>query len=80
MVVGIGVCLAAGIVLVEGGVDGNVQEIHLFGYTGLMGVGTFAHILIESVEDQEVGCAQTWLGWSWEGKAYSGSQGFCIGK
>jgi hypothetical protein len=33
-IVRIGVCLAAGIVPVEGGIDGNVQEIHLFGYRG----------------------------------------------
>ncbi len=79
-IVGIGVCLAAGIVPVEGGIDGNVQEIHLFGYRGLVGLGTFTHILEEIVEDKEVGGAQTWLRWCWEGKAHSGNRGFCIGR
>jgi hypothetical protein len=34
-VVCIVVCLATGVVAVEGGIDGNVQEIHLFGDGGL---------------------------------------------
>jgi hypothetical protein len=41
-VVCIGVCLAAGVVAVEGGIDGNVQEIHLFGDGGLVCLGTLA--------------------------------------
>ncbi len=40
-VVRIGVCLAAGIVSIEGGIDGNVQEIHLLGYGGTF---VFGHI------------------------------------
>ncbi len=76
--VGIGVYLATRVLFVVGGIDGNIQEIHLFGYGGLVGLGTFAHILKEIVEDKEVGCAKTWLGWSWGGKAQSGRRGFCI--
>ncbi len=51
------VCLATRIVSVEGGIDGNVQEIHLFGYGGLVCLGTFAQVLKEIVEDEEVGGA-----------------------
>ncbi len=80
MIVGVRVCLATGIVIVEGGIDGNVQEIHLFGYGGFVGLGTFAQILKEIVEDKEVGGVQTWFWWSWGGKAHSGSRGFCIGR
>jgi hypothetical protein len=67
-------------VFVEGGIRGNVREIHLFGYGGLVGLGTFAQILKEIVEDEQVEGAQTRFGWSWEGKGYIGSQDFCIGR
>ncbi len=39
-IVCIGVCLAARVVAVEGGVDCNVQENHLFGDGGLVCLGT----------------------------------------
>jgi hypothetical protein len=39
-VVCIRVCLATGVVAVEGRIDGNVQEIHLFGDGGLVCLGT----------------------------------------
>jgi hypothetical protein len=77
-VVRIGVCLAAGVVAVEGGIDGNVQKIHLFGDGGLVCLGTLSQVLKEIVEDKKVGGAQTQFGWCWEGKAHSGSRGFCI--
>ncbi len=77
-VVRIGVCLAAKLVAIEDGINGNVQEIHLFGYGGLVHLGTFAQVLKEIVEDKKVGGAQTWFRWCWEGKAHSGSRGFCI--
>jgi hypothetical protein len=73
-------CLAAGMVFVEGGTNGNMQEIHLVGYGGLVGLDTFAQVLKEIVEDKEFVHAQTWLRWSWEGKAHTGSRGFCIGR
>jgi hypothetical protein len=41
-VVRIGVCLATGVVAVEGGIDGKVQEIHLVGDRGLVCLGTLA--------------------------------------
>ncbi len=41
-IVCIGVCLAAGVVAIEGGIDGNIQEIHLFGDGGIMCLGTLA--------------------------------------
>jgi hypothetical protein len=41
-VVRIGVCLAAEVVAVEGGIDGNVRKIHLFGDGGLACLGTLA--------------------------------------
>jgi hypothetical protein len=59
-IVCIGVCLTTQIVFVEDGIHGNVQEIHLFGYGGLVSLGTFAQVLKEIVEDKEVGGAQTW--------------------
>ncbi len=77
-IVCIRVCLAAGIVSIEGGIDGNIQEIHLFGYGGLVHLCTFAQVLKEIIEDEEVGGANTWFRWCWEGKAHTGSQGFCI--
>jgi hypothetical protein len=77
-IVCIGVCLASGIVPVEGGINGNVQEIHLFGYGGLVCLGTFAQVLKEVIEDKEVGGTQTWFRWRWEGKAHTDSQDFCI--
>jgi hypothetical protein len=52
------------------------KEIHLFGYGGCLGLGTFAQILKEIFEDTEVGGAQTQFRWSWEGKVHSGSRGF----
>jgi hypothetical protein len=58
-VVRIGVCLAAGVVAIEGGVNGNVQEIHLFGDGGLVCLGTLAQVLKEIVEDKKVGGTQT---------------------
>ncbi len=61
-IVGIRVCLATGIVLAEGEIDGNEQEIDLFGYGGLVGWGTFAHILKKIVEVEVAGGAQTRLG------------------
>jgi hypothetical protein len=57
----IGVCLAARIVTVEGGIDGNKQEIHLFGGGGLVCLGTLAQPK-EIVEDKEVGGNQLDLG------------------
>jgi hypothetical protein len=72
------VCLAARIVLVEDGIDGNVHENHLFGYGGLVCLGTFAQVLKEIVEDEEVGVAQARFGWCWEGKVHTGSRGFRI--
>ncbi len=77
-IVRIGVCLATGIVSIEGGINGNIQVIHLFGYGGLVSFGTFAQVLKEIVENKEVGGAQTWFRWCWEGKTHAGSQGFCI--
>ncbi len=77
-VVRIGVCLTAGVVAVEGGIDGNVQEIHLFGDGGLVCLGTLAQVLKEIVEDKKVGGNQTRFGWCWVGKALSGGQGFCV--
>jgi hypothetical protein len=71
-------CLAAGIVSLEGGIDGNVQEIYLFGYGGLVHLGTFTKVLEEIVEDGEVEGAQAWFRWCWECKAHTGSQGFRI--
>ncbi len=41
-IVHIGVPLAAGVVAIEGGIDGNIQEIHLFGDGGLECLGTLA--------------------------------------
>jgi hypothetical protein len=41
-IVRIGVCLTTGVVVVEGGIDGNIQEIHLFGDWGLLCLGTLA--------------------------------------
>jgi hypothetical protein len=41
-IVRIRVCLAAGVVAIEDGIDGNVQEIHLFGDGGLVCLGTLA--------------------------------------
>jgi hypothetical protein len=38
----IGVCLAARVVVVEGGINGKVQEIHLFRDGGLVFLGTLA--------------------------------------
>ncbi len=43
-IVRIGVCLAAKIVAVEGGINGNVQKIHLLGEGGLVCLGTFAQV------------------------------------
>ncbi len=50
-------CLAARIVSigVEGGIDGNVEEAHLFGNEGLVCLGTFAQLLKEIAEDKKVG-------------------------
>ncbi len=58
-VVCIGVCLAAGVVAVEGGISGNVQEIHLFGDGGLVHLGSLAQALKEIVEDIKVWGTQT---------------------
>ncbi len=78
-VVRIGVCLATGVVAVEGGIDGNVQEGHLFGDGGLVCLGTLvAQVLKEIVKDKMVGGTQTRFGWCWEGKARSGSRGFRV--
>jgi hypothetical protein len=41
-VVRIGVCLPTGVVAIEEGINGNVQEIHLFGDGGLVCLGTLA--------------------------------------
>jgi hypothetical protein len=41
-IVRIGVCLAAGVVAIEGGINGNVQEIQLFGDGGLVCLCTLA--------------------------------------
>ncbi len=77
-VVCIGVCLVAEIVSIESEINDKLQEIHLFGYWGLVCLGTFAQELKEIVEDKEVWGAQTWFRWCWEGKAHTGSRGFCI--
>ncbi len=77
-IVCIGVCLAAGIVSVEGGIDGNIQEIHLFGDGGLVCLDTFAQVLKDIVEEEEDGGTQTRFRWCWEGKAHTNSQDFCI--
>jgi hypothetical protein len=77
-IVHIGLCLAAKIVAVEGGIDGNVQEIHLLGDGGLVCLDTFAQVLKEIVEDKDVEGTQTQFGWCWEGKEDSSSRGFCI--
>ncbi len=58
-VVCIGVCLAARVVAAEGGIDGNVQEIHLFGDGGLVCLGILAQVLKEIAEDKKVGGTQT---------------------
>jgi hypothetical protein len=58
-IVCIGLCLAARIVAVEGGIDGNVQEIHLLGDGGLVCLGTLAQVLKEIVEDKKVGGTHT---------------------
>ncbi len=57
-IVRIRVCLAAGVVAIEGGIDGNVQEIHLFGDGGLVCLGTLAYVLKEIIEDKKVGGTQ----------------------
>jgi hypothetical protein len=75
-VVRIGVYLTAGVVAVEAGINGNVQEIHLFGDGGLVCLGTLAQVLKEIVEDKKAWGTQTWFGRCWEGKMHSGSQGF----
>ncbi len=77
-VICIGVCLAARVVAVKGGINCNVQEIHLFGDGGLVCLGTLAQVLKEIVEDKKVGGTQTRFRWCWEGKAHSGSRGFCV--
>jgi hypothetical protein len=41
-IVRIEVCLAAGVVAIAGGINGNVQEIHLFGDGRLVCLGTLA--------------------------------------
>jgi hypothetical protein len=41
-IVHIRVCLATGVVAIKGGINGNVQEIHLFGDEGLVCLGTLA--------------------------------------
>ena len=58
-VVHIRVCFATGVVAIEGGIDGNVQEIHLFGDGGLVCLGTLAQVLKEIVKDKKVGGTQT---------------------
>jgi hypothetical protein len=77
-IVPIGVCLTAGIVAVEGGIDGNVQEIHLLGDGGFVCLCTLAQVLQEIVEDKKVGGTQTQFGQCCKGKAHSGSRGFCV--
>jgi hypothetical protein len=52
-IVRIGVCLTTGIVFLEGGIDGKVQEIHLFGYGRLVSLGIFAQVLKEMVKNKE---------------------------
>jgi hypothetical protein len=54
-IVCIGVCLASGKVALEGGINGNIQEIHLIGDGGLVCLCTFAQVLKEIVEDKEAG-------------------------
>jgi hypothetical protein len=51
-----------------------------FGYGRLVSLGPFAQVLKEIVADKEVRSAQTWFGWSWEGKAHGGGRCFCIGR
>ncbi len=58
-VVYIGVCRTTGVVAVEGGIDGKVQEIHLFGDGGLVSLCALAQVLKEIVEDKKVGGTQT---------------------
>ncbi len=58
-IVRIGVCLTAGIVAVEGGIDSNVQVIHLLGDGALVCLGTLAQVLQEIVENKKVG--GTWV-------------------
>ncbi len=67
-IVHIGVCLAARIVAVEGGIDGNVQEIHLLGDGGLVCLGKLALVPKEIVEDKKVGDTQTQFGWCWKAR------------
>jgi hypothetical protein len=54
-IVRIRVCLASGIVAVEGGINGNVQENHLLGDRGLVCLGTFAQVLKEIVRRKRLG-------------------------
>ncbi len=54
-VVRIGVCLAAKVVAVEGGINGNVQDNHLFGDGGLVCLGTLAQVLKEIVRTKRLG-------------------------
>jgi hypothetical protein len=58
-IVRIRVCLTAGIVAVEGGINGNVQEIHLPRDGGFVCLGTLAQVLKEIVEDKKVGVIKT---------------------
>ncbi len=57
--IGVWVCLAAGTVAIEGGINGNIQEIHLLGDGGLVSLGTLAQVLKEIAEDKKVGGTQT---------------------
>jgi hypothetical protein len=61
-VVRIGVSLVAGVVAVEGGIDGNVQEIYIFGDGGLVCLGTLAQVLKEIVDDKRLGVPKLDLG------------------
>jgi hypothetical protein len=56
------VSLASRIVAVEGGIDSNIQEIHLLGDQGLLCLGTLAQVLKEIVEDKKVAGTQTQFG------------------
>ena len=71
-----GICLTAGIVRLEGGVDGSIKEVHFLGDGRFVRLGTFAHVLEQIVENKEGGCAQTRIRQFGEGKAHGSSRGF----
>jgi hypothetical protein len=65
-------------VSVEGGINSNIQETHLFAYGGLLHLGTFSQVLKEIVEDKDVGGAQTGSGGVGKARRILAAGGFSI--